>query len=217
MKKTIHTPKLLCDTHIALYDIKDKALVEEILKVLTLPYTDFSPIQVVGWSLSYEKTPKVIYTIESATDDDALSNHDILLEAFSNRAMQIILESERNFDVVSKGWSLDSWWLNNLERDPSTLHWGDIHVDVPLESKYTGLIHDMKTKRWNYITTLKNRNGKKRAQHVFTSQFKEWLLPAIIESLTFLPWEIWIKWERLLAFDSINWAPAVPLTVGFNE
>lgn len=198
------------DSHIALYDVRS---IEAVRVELRNDYTE-----VVG--STQLKYPKAIFTVEAQSSDEARENHERLCSLARRLGTPVLVETEKDFDL---DMAVGGEWrgLVNEWRMASRLHWGDIHVDIPVNYETRALRQRFEGLGYHHIITVKANRPTPHA--IMTAQFedKDLLVPIFGQARKAakeLGFELAnCKGERLLYFDTFGGAEPLPITVALRE
>ncbi len=196
------------DTHITVDDSKVAQLLK---KSLSLDYTE-----VVGSSQSVY--PKAVFTIAANSQKQAIANHDKYFNLVSTLKEPVLLETEADFSLENIAKTQEPASLITEERDATRLHWGDLHLRVPLDYTTRTLREHFQDLGYQHIVVVKPALSPCA---VITCQFSRELLTTLTQQMRGVSDQKGYDiskakfWgERLLRFDTFYGAQPLPITTG---
>ena len=171
--------------------------------------------------------PYFIITSDATTFDELNLIHNNFCKLFKSIKVNALIESEHNYDIQKLFEKMflpenkingDRSLENFNRKSMSELHWGDIHLDIPINNNTKNIRERFDDLGFSHIITSKNNTQKA----VITAQVKnKELLTPILEIISyelkqalFKANSFIIKAEKLIHFDATFKATPLPVTTG---
>lgn len=220
------------DIHIVLYKLdivpEIQIKLDTILTNIDAKRKVVKPMEVVGSTEGLY--PKAILTIEISSLEETIKYQDKIYNELKKLNIDFLIESEQNFSLANKmkeyaaQSNIAVYYLNNTKRsNADLLHWGDIHIDIPLNYTTRKIRNALSIIGFSYIITIKKERQLPHA--IMTCQFTtEKVMYDILRSVAGLyakmnikKDQFKIKGEKLIKIDINGTYNMLPLTTGIAK